>query len=67
MLSIFSGLYGTGAMNLSDWTQRNAPGFAIVNPTQQITNLFYDLLHYDSYAPSLRTSAFSLANDPCSL
>ena len=61
VLSIFSGLYGTGAMNLSDWTQRNAPGFAIVNPTQQITNLFYDLLHYDSYAPSLRTSGILLA------
>ena len=61
VLSIFSGLYGTGAMNLSDWTQRNAPGFAIVNPTQQITNLFYDLLHYDSYAPSLRTSGTLLA------
>lgn len=60
VLSIFSGLYGTGAMNLSDWvTQR--PGFAIVNPTQQITNLFYDLLHYDSYAPSLRTSGILLA------
>lgn len=25
VLSIFSGLYGTGAMNLSDWIQRNAP------------------------------------------
>ena len=61
VLSIFSGLYGTGAMNLSDWTQRNAPGFAIVNPTQQITNLFYDLLHYDSYAQSLRTSGILLA------
>ena len=61
VLSIFSGLYGTGAMNLSDWTQRNAPGFAIVNPTQQITNLFYDLLHYDSYTPSLRTSGILLA------
>ena len=61
VLSIFSGLYGTGAMNLSDWTQRNAPGFAIVNPTQQITNLFYDLLYYDSYAPFLRTSSILLA------
>ncbi len=61
VLSIFSGLYGTGAMNLSDWIQRNAPGFAIVNPTQQITNLFYDLLYYDSYAPFLRTSGILLA------
>lgn len=61
VLSIFSGLYGTGAMNLSDWIQRNAPGFAIVNPTQQITNLFYDLLYYDSYAPFLHTSGILLA------
>lgn len=54
-LSLLSGLYGSGAMELSDWIQRNAPAVALVNPTQQVTNLFYDLLYYDSYAPFFRT------------
>lgn len=35
--------------------QRNAPIVATINPTQQVTNLFYDILYYDSYAPFFRT------------
>lgn len=54
-LSLLSGLYGSGAMALSDWIQRNAPIVATINPTQQVTNLFYDILYYDSYAPFFRT------------
>ncbi|PKV03687.1 ABC transporter permease [Bifidobacterium pseudolongum] len=54
-LSLLSGLYGSGAMALSDWIQRNAPAVATINPTQQVTNLFYDILYYDSYAPFFRT------------
>ena len=54
-LSLLSGLYGSGAMALSDWIQRNAPVVATINPTQQVTNLFYDILYYDSYAPFFRT------------
>lgn len=54
-LSLLSGLYGGGAMALSDWIQRNAPIVATVNPTQQVTNLFYDILYYDSYTPFFRT------------
>ena len=55
VLSLLSGLYGSGAMALSDWIQRNAPIVAMINPTQQVTNLFYDILYYDSYAPFFRT------------
>lgn len=54
-LSLLSGLYGQGAMEISDTIQRNAPILALINPTQQITNLFYDILYYDSYAPFMRT------------
>lgn len=54
-LSLLSGLYGSGAMALSDWIQRHAPVVAAVNPTQQVTNLFYDILYYDSYVPFFRT------------
>ncbi|WP_026645112.1 ABC transporter permease [Bifidobacterium sp. AGR2158] len=54
-LSLLSGLYGSGAMALSDWIQRNMPVVATINPTQQVTNLFYDILYYDSYTPFFRT------------
>lgn len=54
-LSLLSGLYGSGAMALSDWIQRHAPVVATINPTQQVTNLFYDILYYDSYTPFFRT------------
>ncbi len=55
VLSLLSGLYGSGAMALSDWIQRNAPIVAMINPTQQVTNLFYDILYYDSYTPFFQT------------
>lgn len=55
VLSLLSGLYGSSAMALSDWIQRNAPIVAMINPTQQVTNLFYDILYYDSYTPFFRT------------
>lgn len=55
LLSLFSGLYGQGAMALSDTIQRDMPVLALINPAQQITDLFYDILYYDSYAPFLRT------------
>ncbi len=53
--TLITGLYGSGAMALSNWIQRNAPIVATINPTQQVTNLFYDILYYDSYAPFFRT------------
>lgn len=60
-LSLFSGLYGGFAMSLSDWITRNAPIFALLNPAQQVTNLFYGLLYYDSYRPFLNTCGVLLA------
>ncbi|TPF95753.1 ABC transporter permease [Bifidobacterium sp. UTBIF-78] len=60
-LSLFSGLYGGFAMALSDWIARNAPVLALINPAQQVANLFYDILYFDSYRPFLVTCAVLLA------
>lgn len=60
-LSLFSGLYGGFAMALSDWIARNAPVLALINPAQQVANLFYDILYFDSYRPFLVTCAILLA------
>ncbi|MBW3091426.1 ABC transporter permease [Bifidobacterium sp. 82T10] len=60
-LSLFSGLYGGFAMELSDLISRRAPLLADINPTQQVTNLFYSLMYYDSYQPFARTCAVLLA------
>ena len=60
-LSLFSGLYGAFAMSLSDWIARNLPALALINPTQQVVNLFYDILYFDSYRPFLATCGVLLA------
>ena len=48
-LSLFTGLYGGFAMQIS------------INPAQQVTNLFYDILYYDSYRPFITTCIILLA------
>ncbi|MBT1175199.1 ABC transporter permease [Bifidobacterium sp. LC6] len=60
-LSLFSGLYGGFAMELSDLISRKAPLLAAINPAQQVTDLFYSLMYYDSYQPFIRTCAILLA------
>ena len=60
-LSLFSGLYGQFAMELSDWITRHAPVLALINPAQQVTNLFYDILYYDDYRPFLGTCGVLIA------
>lgn len=55
VLALFAGLYGTPAMQLSDWTQQHTPVLSAMNPVQQVTNLFYDILYFDSYTPFFRT------------
>lgn len=60
-LSLFSGLYGQFAMDMSDWIDRNAPVLALVNPAQQVTNLFYDILYYDDYRPFATTCGVLIA------
>ena len=34
---------------------RHAPLLSLINPAQQITNLFYDILYYDSFTPLFKT------------
>ena len=60
-LSLFTGLYGGFAMQISDWIARNAPILGTINPAQQVTNLFYDILYYDSYRPFITTCIVLLA------
>ena len=55
ILSLFSGLYGSFAMDLSDQIAQHAPILSTLNPAQQVTNLFYDILYYDSFQPFLTT------------
>lgn len=55
LLSLFAGLYGEPAMRLSDLIQREAPLLADINPAQQVTTLFYDLLYYTDLGPFART------------
>lgn len=53
--SLFAGLYGTFAMDLSDLIDREAPVLSVLNPAKQVTNLFYDLMYFDSYRPFFQT------------
>ena len=54
-LSAFIGLYGSLAMDLNNAIQEHAPIFHLINPVKQVSNLFYDIVYYDSLAPFART------------
>lgn len=51
LLSLFAGLYGEPCMELADQIAREAPVLAAVNPARVVTDLFYSLYYYDSFAP----------------
>ena len=57
LLSLFTGLYGTGAQALADSVERSAPLLAQLNPLWQASRCFYGLLYYDSLAPFARSCA----------
>lgn len=61
ILSLFSGLYGQFAMQLSDQIAQQAPVLSLINPAQQITNLFYDILYYDNFKPFFTTAGILAA------
>ena len=48
-LGLFSGLYGEPSMKLADSLARSAPLLQTVNPSRQVTDLFYSLYFYDGY------------------
>ncbi len=54
-LSAFIGLYGSLAMDLNNAIQEHAPIFHLLNPVKQVSNLFYDIVYYDSLAPFAQT------------
>lgn len=51
LLSLFAGLYGEPCMELADRIAREVPVLAAVNPARVVTDLFYSLYYYDSFAP----------------
>ena len=58
LASLFAGLYGEGAMQLSDSLAQAWPPSVWVNPARLITDQFYALYYYDSLAPfALRAAA----------
>ena len=57
LLSLFTGLYGSGAQKLADAVEYNAPLLAQANPLWQSAHSFYGLLYYDSLAPFARNCA----------
>lgn len=61
VLSVFTGLYGTGSQRLADTVAANAPMLAQANPLWQISRSFFTLLYYDSLAPFARTCAVLVA------
>ena len=54
-LSAFIGLYGSLAMDLNNAIQEHSPILHLINPVKQVSNLFYDIVYYDSLAPFTRT------------
>lgn len=50
-LSLFTGLYGTQAMQVADNLRRTMPVVSRLNPARQVSDLFYDLLYCDNYRP----------------
>ena len=54
-LSAFIGLYGSLAMDLNNAIQEHAPILHLINPVKQVSNLFYDIVYYDSLAPFAHT------------
>ena len=57
LLSLFTGLYGSGAQKLADAVEYHVPLLAQANPLWQSAHSFYGLLYYDSLAPFARSCA----------
>lgn len=63
LASLFAGLYGEGAMQLSDSLAQAWPPSVWVNPARLITDQFYALYYYDSLAPfALRAAVCVVAS-----
>ena len=54
-LAMLAGLMGKFSMQLNDSIQTHAPIVHLISPVKQVSNLFYDLLYYDSLDPFVHT------------
>lgn len=54
-LSALAGLMGVFSMQINDRIARSAPILHLISPVKQVSELFYDLLYYDSLAPFAAT------------
>ena len=52
---MLAGLMGQFSMQLNDSIQTHAPIVHLISPVKQVSNLFYDLLYYDSLDPFVHT------------
>lgn len=57
VLCIPAGLFGTPAMELSNWLSLHMPWVQAVNPAFQVSQAFLSLTYYDSLAPFAATLA----------
>lgn len=60
LLALFAGLYGTPSQNLADELSRTAPVAQMLNPSKQISDLFYSLYFYDTYDQFFTTAVILL-------
>ncbi len=51
--ALFAGLYGQPTMQLADTVDATMPIASLLNPAKQISEAFYSLMYYDSFAPLL--------------
>lgn len=50
-LSTLAGLMGTFSMQINDRIAQSVPILHLISPVKQVSELFYDLLYYDSLTP----------------
>lgn len=54
-LAALTGLMGVFSMQINDRIAQSAPILHLISPVKQVSELFYDLLYYDSLAPFAAT------------
>lgn len=54
-LAALAGLMGTFSMQINDRIAQSVPILHLISPVKQVSELFYDLLYYDSLAPFAAT------------
>lgn len=55
LFGLFAGLYGPPTQRLADEAARTAPLLQTINPSRQVTELFYSLYYFDGYEHFFQT------------